>query len=487
MAKSDSQMVLRPSDAGMTRSHIESVARQCQRDNVFLFVRPSTDDTRRLIDAGFATKSMDIHDKSSDWGPMAGLVTVDPEFSKRPPGKKPMTAPHTVSPHNRAYPTQLQLTDAMLGSMQTRKLSRVDSPGYTVYMPRKSGDMPTLRFTPFNTYGSYKTLPSDHTKVSDGAIRVFQARSSPTGFGRSVLFVMVKARGGWRVYWVLSGPRQQFSGKMTPLVVWAYERGGVLNPVTGDYDLWMVAPHLSRTPIELHHAVSIKPDAHGESAVSGYTALLLRRLNKACGRSTNPVFNHGAESQNVGFTQAHDEKLVMFTPSGRARMAPISLMPRVLADLHKTGYIISLNKQWANSNIALGGKTLVQREQALKNAQSQKKDRDTIKALLADVEKTRSTVKDMKSWYTDLADMLSKHADRKLLALQAADLPSGYMIASAKMNQAAFEVQETLRGMVRDDLSGKKVGAVSSQTWFDWQNKNRGLLQSLRDYWGLEG
>jgi enamine deaminase RidA (YjgF/YER057c/UK114 family) len=36
----------------------------------------------RLIDAGFATKSMDIHDKSSDWGLTSGLVPIDQAFSK---------------------------------------------------------------------------------------------------------------------------------------------------------------------------------------------------------------------------------------------------------------------------------------------------------------------------------------------------------------------------------------------------------------------
>ena len=45
-------------------------------------------DTIRLIDAGdpggsYSTKSVDIHDKSSDWGPQRGSVPVDPFFSKK--------------------------------------------------------------------------------------------------------------------------------------------------------------------------------------------------------------------------------------------------------------------------------------------------------------------------------------------------------------------------------------------------------------------
>ena len=36
---------------------------------------------------------------------------------------------------------------------------------------------------------------------------------------------------------------------------------------------------------------------------------LIQTMNAACGQSSTPVFNHGAEEQNFGFTQSLDPKL----------------------------------------------------------------------------------------------------------------------------------------------------------------------------------
>ncbi len=70
-----------PQSSGVTSKHLRDIHWACQQKNTFLFGRPSTEATMRLIDAGFATKSMDIHDKSSDWGLTSGLVPIDQAFS----------------------------------------------------------------------------------------------------------------------------------------------------------------------------------------------------------------------------------------------------------------------------------------------------------------------------------------------------------------------------------------------------------------------
>jgi hypothetical protein len=69
---------------GVAQDHILAIAEVCREQNTFLFVRPSEMATVRLIKQGFATKSMDIHEKSSDWGLHAGLVPEDPALSKLP-------------------------------------------------------------------------------------------------------------------------------------------------------------------------------------------------------------------------------------------------------------------------------------------------------------------------------------------------------------------------------------------------------------------
>src|SRR5690606_11108238 len=83
--------------------------------NTFLFVRPSTAATMRLIAQGFATKSMDIHDKSSDWGLTAGFVPVDQAFNKKPTKQpNPDMKGHG---HGEAQCVQLSFTSSQLSSL----------------------------------------------------------------------------------------------------------------------------------------------------------------------------------------------------------------------------------------------------------------------------------------------------------------------------------------------------------------------------------
>jgi hypothetical protein len=72
--------------------------------------------------------------------------------------------------------------------------------------------------------------------------------------------------------------------------------------VTGDYDLWMVAPHMSWWKLHMH-SLGVR-DEHGSSCATLLDTWLPGKLNEACGRQDNPVFNHGAEAQHYGFTQA---------------------------------------------------------------------------------------------------------------------------------------------------------------------------------------
>ena len=54
-------------DCGVTKEHILAIEPFMKECRTFLFLRPSELDTMRLIaDGTFATKSMDVHDKSSN-------------------------------------------------------------------------------------------------------------------------------------------------------------------------------------------------------------------------------------------------------------------------------------------------------------------------------------------------------------------------------------------------------------------------------------
>ena len=98
--------------SGIASNHISALEEACQALNVFLFVRPTEYDSTKLIKQGYATKSMSVHDKSSNWGPMAGFVPCDQFFSKKYIGE-PNKRPH-FQDHGAAKVCHLRLTDELV-------------------------------------------------------------------------------------------------------------------------------------------------------------------------------------------------------------------------------------------------------------------------------------------------------------------------------------------------------------------------------------
>jgi hypothetical protein len=79
--------------SNMAPGHAEAISNVAvQRNEVILF-RPVNPHSTDLIRRNAATKSMHIKGKSSDWGPHAGLIPIDPKLSKLGgPGKNPSAA-----------------------------------------------------------------------------------------------------------------------------------------------------------------------------------------------------------------------------------------------------------------------------------------------------------------------------------------------------------------------------------------------------------
>jgi hypothetical protein len=291
--------------SGITTEHISRIEGACRSLNVFLFVRPTEYDTTRLIQQGYATKSMSVHDKSSNWGPMAGFVPCDQFFSKKYIGVANPN-PH-FHDHGPARVVQLKLTDALV----------------------ECHDKMTLV-----------------SGARGATTRIYRSPQAESSVARAIEFQLEKAGDGWNVFWLSSG-------KKVPLYVWGYVVNGTPTPVTGDYDLWMVAPHMSWWKLHLQ-AVGVV-DEHGSSGATLLITWLLAKLNEACGRADNPVFNHGAEAQNYGFTQALDSRFAMFTPAGTSRMVDRSDMPEILNDLQNAAYLMYWNKRYGEMDPRLSG------------------------------------------------------------------------------------------------------------------------------------
>lgn len=336
--------------SGIVTTHITAIERVVRARNAFLFVRPTEYDSTVLIQEGYRTKSVDVHAKSSNWGPMAGFVPCDPAFSKKLKGlPQPDVTRLPGDDHGVAVQVQLYLSDAVLRQhTQRRKVQRIAVDSRYLYFTPGTGRGGTIRSDERPAHLRATAAPSgdpvESRLYSDG----MRTESGP----RSTDFLLRFVGGQWRVWWIRWTENRDgmWTGTAIPLMVWAY--GAV--PVTGDYDIWMVAPHI--TDAVDHMPILRDEDAHGPWAASPYVTALLADLNDECLRRGNPVFNHGAEAQNYGFAQARDIELVMFTPVGESWMVGTLDVPQIMADLTNAGYFVLYNKRWGELDPHLGGK-----------------------------------------------------------------------------------------------------------------------------------
>ena len=408
-------------ESGVVTEHISALENKCKELNVFLFIRPTELDSTRLIKQGYATKSMSVHDKSSNWGPMAGFVPCDQFFSKKYIGD-PNGSP-TYKDHGPAKVCHLSLTPQLVIELANDGII---------------------------------TELIDKRAVSK---RYFKGvTSNPKAM--NIEFLLEDKGGGCKVYWMKGGTP-------IPLYVWGYVAGGAPTPVTGDYDLWMVAPHMSWW--KLHTQIVGVEDEHGTSGATLLNTWLLQQLNIACGRAENPVFQHGAEAQNYGFTQSLDTRIAMVTANGTSHMIDRSDMPAIMADLQSAGYLIYWNKQYGEMDPRLSGKALS--IDGIKGTEIEKlldKAGTSSTGILQHLMKKNETLRDVvdiKQFYAELKQkMLTADTRGALNFLSRADLPDDY--------EAKSGGQETLKAQQALQAASVKFGGGNGdvdkiESWID--------------------
>lgn len=69
-------------ESGLVPGHVESFKQVAEETDSILMFRPVNKLCTALLAEGFAVKGLEIHGKSSDWGPMAGCIPFDQRQSK---------------------------------------------------------------------------------------------------------------------------------------------------------------------------------------------------------------------------------------------------------------------------------------------------------------------------------------------------------------------------------------------------------------------
>ncbi|WGO84224.1 anthrax toxin-like adenylyl cyclase domain-containing protein [Arsenophonus apicola] len=68
--------------SGIPATHLKTLSNYAIQENLIYGIRPISPLATSLIEAGYPTKPLSIKGKSADWGPQAGFICVDQNFSK---------------------------------------------------------------------------------------------------------------------------------------------------------------------------------------------------------------------------------------------------------------------------------------------------------------------------------------------------------------------------------------------------------------------
>jgi len=292
-------MALTMESCGITTAHQAAIAGIARENKTFIFVRPVNPDATGLIENGFKTKALDIHAKSSDWGPMAGFICADSSLSK--------VAGDPVKEQRNNLAVLQSLANPNVGSVPL--------------------DLPRNRI---------EYLRAKHVPGINMAGEPFVATGA-RGVSKSFKLVPQPTLDRYRVQ------VENALGNFQNVIVIGYpsDTGHTIIPVTADYDIFAICPHHSSSGFSIKK-VTIVNESVNAGVLSAYQMMIRRQINQRCGG--HPVVNHGTELNNP-FPE-YDPNLIMFTPAGGKKIVQRVRLSAIFGDLTLCGFHVYFNSQW---------------------------------------------------------------------------------------------------------------------------------------------
>ncbi|CAB3770121.1 anthrax toxin-like adenylyl cyclase domain-containing protein [Paraburkholderia solisilvae] len=293
--------MLSEGNCGIAASHIQHIQTVATQFSTFIFFRLANPNATRLIDAGYRTKRLDIHAKSSNWGPMAGFICADSALSKVADG-----GPAAIE-HNQ---------NAVRESLRSEQVGKIP---LAINQAR------------------INELVNDGLFAAPTPAQAFNAQS-PQGNANLRFALEQNGAGDFDVYYYPAT-----TGEKTPVMVLGYmgEDGAGVSAVTSDYDLFAICPHFSAP--EFASNIDTRVSNQGlEGILSRFQQTIIGKINRLCG--VNPVINHGTELNNP--SPENDPELAMFVPGTDSRLVRRLELPRIFGDLAMRGFHVYTNDRW---------------------------------------------------------------------------------------------------------------------------------------------
>lgn len=297
--------------SGLVPEHVEKFKNVAKERNTFIFVRPVNKLATSLIKKGAATKGMNVHGKSSDWGPAAGYIPFDQDLSKKHGNKEAVEKGNTdneesLQEHmNEISTVKLKLDNNRIEELKMEGLISIGAKemdnGKNYNIIKTENSIYDFRIDILSQDVQYKTKDGIHTILGEE-------------FGWKDLEVMAK---------VINGDHK---------------------PLTADYDLFALSPKLTeikkyiptqeweqavinQKPLDKFKKITkllikygFKREAFpGKGQMPNWQVDFIDALNIAAreaGYEGGTVVNHGTEQDNENFPE-QDNEIFVITPNGK--------------------------------------------------------------------------------------------------------------------------------------------------------------------------
>ncbi len=330
--------------SGIVPSHKQAMLQTASQNNCIIMVRPVNKLSTDLISEGYATKDLHVKGKSSDWGPQAGFICCDQKFSKLAKKK-----PQDISKFNSKVKESIQGNYAKqvpLLISEGRLKSLIKTRMIHVISQKNGGYHITNHGAPHQEFLLYPNvqMPSgDYPKI-------YQKHH------KTVITMFKQLPLLKHGYWVLVKEKDA----VEEMLVLAEFDSGV--PLTADYDLFCVAPHLSNfsdekstgfksvaTKVLTALATKERRDADADlGRISSLTRLVKDQINNKIG--VKKVVHHGCEVDNP--VTELDYPVTAFTPWNEVIAASNqSELEAMIRDIIRLGYAFYANRLWSQAGV----------------------------------------------------------------------------------------------------------------------------------------
>ncbi|HDX9707064.1 TPA: hypothetical protein ROY17_004781 [Bacillus thuringiensis] len=335
--------------SGLVKSHVDGFKKVAEKNDTYLLFRPVNPLSTSLIEEGAATKGMNVHGKSSDWGPMAGNIPYDADLSKKHGDEINVKKGNEDNRHSvlendgkdgkdKITTKALTLSDQRIKVLEAANVismgetQQEGGKSYIVINVQKNSNVYEFRMDQDSRKVEYKTKTNQQT----------------------ILGEEIKE---WR-----------------EIEVMAKEVDGKALALTADYDAFAYAPNLKNirltenpesqekinnlSPVEkfklaetaIVNALIRENKNDGKGTLTEWQRNIIDELNEAAknaGYTGGTVVNHGTEQDNTEFPE-QDKEIFIITPDGKEILTKSweDTQAFIQKNIRDQGYLYYINRAY---------------------------------------------------------------------------------------------------------------------------------------------